>query len=80
MPPTICGECKLEIRNERFVKIPNRSYHGRCWERRRASATKIKNDLSPDGDLLCPTCSLAIRTGDGTAFREGYAVHVACVP
>jgi hypothetical protein len=74
----MCDYCKLPIGGERWIKISDRLYHLRCWQRRRAPSDQLHNPRLPDGELVCPACGLGIRGGDGTTFVEGYAVHVAC--
>jgi hypothetical protein len=77
MSAPVCAHCKFPLGNEPFLKIDERIYHQRCWDRAR---TAVKNKREQAGNLVCPQCSLPIRTGDGTAFREGYAFHVPCAP
>ena len=78
-PLVTCADCKLPLGTERWVKIADRVYHGRCWDVMR-SQTKLKNVRSADGALLCPKCDRPIRDGDGTVYRDAYAVHYACAP
>ena len=73
-----CARCGFVIGSERWVKIGDDAiYHIRCWELERPP---LKNRRSNSGGLICPKCERPIREGDGTAFRESYAVHVGCMP
>ena len=72
-----CAYCKLELGVEPFVKINDQTYHHRCWVR---VNTGLKNKRGPTGALLCPGCDRPVRIGDAKAFREDYALHIACAP
>ena len=75
MPSIVCAHCKLGLGGEPFIKLNDVTYHRRCWDHLNAA---MKNKRDPTGRIVCPTCQEPVRIGDGTAFREGYAVHLAC--
>jgi hypothetical protein len=39
---------------------------------------RLKNDRTPEGQLICPGCDEPIGDGHDVAFREEYAVHFEC--
>ena len=74
-PLPTCDHCQRDFGSENWIKLNGKIYHSRCWY---GLNTALKNTREPVGHLLCPDCDRPVRTGDGTVFREGFAVHVAC--